>query len=148
MQAKPYQRPLIGAHLMLIVDNKLLLQKRKDGALAGVYTPVSGHVDEKENVIEAIVREAKEEAGIVIYPKDLEVSVVAHLPDAPYKGGRADIINFFIFTDKFEGEISNREPDRCEDMRFYSLDNLPKNLMLNVFEAIKAHENGISYIVC
>ena len=61
-----HQTPFIGAHLMLIQNNKILLQKRKGGHLDGWYSPVSGHVDKGENIIEALVREAKEEADIIL----------------------------------------------------------------------------------
>lgn len=142
-----HQRPLIGAHLMLIKNNKLLLQKRNSGALKGVYTPISGHVDGHETVIEALVREAQEEADIILNPKDLEVKIVAHLPNAPYKGGHQDIINFFCFTDKFEGEIKNKEPDKCESLDFYDLDNLPSELMSHIFEVLKAYKLGQTYVV-
>lgn len=142
-----HQRPLIGTHLMLIKDGKLLLQKRNSGALKGIYTPVSGHVDGHETVIEALVREAMEEAGIVINPSNLAVKVVAHLPNAPYKGGYQDIINFFCFTDKFAGTIENREPDKCESLEFYDLENLPIDMMSHVFDVIKAYKSGQTYVV-
>lgn len=142
-----HQRPLIGTFLMLIRDGKLLLQKRNSGALNGIYTPVSGHVDGSENVIEALVREAWEEAGIILNPSDLTVKVVAHLPNAPYKNGYADIINFFCFTDKYEGIIENKEPDKCESLKFYDLKNLPKEMMSHIFEVLKAYETNQTYIV-
>ncbi len=145
--AEEHQRPLIGTHLMLIQNGRLLLQKRNSGALKGVYTPVSGHVDGHETVIEALVREAKEEAGIVIRPEDLEVKVIAHLPDAPYKGRREDIINFFCFTDKYEGVLENKEPEKCESLAFYDVENLPADLMNHIFDVIKAYKSGQTYVV-
>lgn len=142
-----HQRPLIGTHLMLIQDGKLLLQKRNSGALQGVYTPVSGHVDGHETVIEALVREAKEEAGIILNPNDLVVKVVAHLPNAPYKGSHQDIINFFCFTDVYSGKIENKEPDKCESLAFYDLDNLPSAMMNHIFDVLKAYQKGQTYVV-
>ncbi len=62
------QKPLIGAYLMLLVDNKVLLQRRKDGYYGGKYSLVAGHTEKGETVIEAIVREAKEESDIILEP--------------------------------------------------------------------------------
>ena len=144
---KLYQKPFIGTYLMLIKDGKLLLQCRKGGPLDGVYTPVAGHVDERENVIEAIVREAKEEAGIIVNPDDLQVSVIAHLPDTNYKGGRADIINFFCFTDKYQGEVQNQEPDICSNLGFYDLTDLPANIMKQILQVLEAYNKQQLYLV-
>ena len=100
-----HQTPYIGVHLMLIQNGKLLLQERKGGVLNGYYSPVSGHVDKGEGVIDALIREAKEEAGIILEKNDLKVNVIAHLLDAPYKGTRADIMNYFVFVDTYKGVI-------------------------------------------
>lgn len=143
----PHQRPLIGVHLMLIQNGKLLLQKRKGGILDGIYTPLSGHVDEHEDVITALIREAKEEANIELNQSDLKIQVIAHLPDAPYKGRFEDIINFFVFTDKYKGTIHNNEPDKTESFAFYDLDNLPDKLMSHIFEVLKAYQEKCNYFV-
>lgn len=51
--------------LLLIKNNKVLLLKRQNTGYAdGKYSLVSGHVDKGETMQEAIIREAKEEAGI------------------------------------------------------------------------------------
>ncbi len=142
-----HQTPYIGVHLMLIKDNKILLQERKGGFTDGIFTPVSGHVDKGEGVIDALIREAKEEAGIILRKEDLKISVIAHLLDAFYKGGRADIINYFIFTDKYEGKIENKEPDKIKRLEFFDLNMLPDKLMSHIFEVLKAYERNENYIV-
>ena len=77
---------------------------------------------------------------------ELKIDVIAHLLDAPYKGGRADIINFFVFTDSYKGKIENKEPDKTQTLAFYELDKLPPTLMkhiLTVLDAYKKHENYV-----
>ncbi len=142
-----HQTPYIGVHLMLIQNGKLLLQERKGGFLDGYYSPVSGHVDKGESVIDALIREAKEEAGIILDKDDLKVNVIAHLLDAPYKGGRADIMNYFVFVDRYRGIIENKEPDKTKSLDFYDLKELPNKLMKHIFEVLKAYERGDNYIV-
>lgn len=142
-----HQTPYIGVHLMLIQDGKLLLQERKGGFTDGYFTPVSGHVDKGEGVIDALIRESKEEAGITLKKETLKIKVIAHLLDAPYKGRRADIINYFVFTDTYDGVIENKEPDKTKTLAFYDLNALPDKLMSHIFEVLKAYERGDNYIV-
>ena len=142
-----HQTPYIGVHLMLIQNNKLLLQERKGGFTDGLFTPVSGHVDKGEGVIDALIREAKEEAGILLKKENLKINVIAHLLDAPYKGKRADIINYFIFTDTYSGQIDNKEPDKTARLKFFDLNDLPTQLMHHIFEVIKAYNKGENYVL-
>ena len=142
-----HQTPYIGVHLMLIQNGKLLLQERKGGFLNGYYSPVSGHVDKGEGVIDALIREVKEESGIILEKDSLKVNVIAHLLDAPYKGRRADIMNYFIFTDVYKGVIENKETDKTKSLDFYDLKALPDKLMSHIFDVLKAYERGDNYIV-
>ena len=57
---------LVAVHLILIENNKILLQRRYNtGYEDGNYGFVSGHIDGGESVIHAMKREAMEEAGIL-----------------------------------------------------------------------------------
>ena len=142
------QRPLIGAYLLLIRNDEILLQKRKGGVLDGVYTPIAGHTEKGETVIEAIIREAKEEANINLIEKDLDVKVTVQRPQAFYKGEPTDIIDFFIFAENYEGDIYNNEPNKCAEIEFYPLSNLPEKTMPHVKDAINAYVNNKSFIAC
>ena len=143
----PPQQPLLGAHLLLIQDGKILLEKRKGGYYDGKYDLVCGHTEKGETIIEAIVREAKEESNISLNPNNLEVKVIVHEIDTPYKGKLADIIKILVFTDSYEGQINNNEPDRCSELNFYPLDNLPAETIPYIKEAIEAFQTGKIYIV-
>lgn len=90
-----HQTPLIGAHLMLIKNNQILLMKRKGDALEGLYSFVSGHIDKDETAIEALVREAYEEANIKLNIQDLKFVAVLHQVNTTYKGVIKDIVSFF-----------------------------------------------------
>ena len=61
-----------AVHIILINDNKILLQKRKGSKLwPGYYALPAGHIDEGETQYEALIREAKEELGIEINSNDI-----------------------------------------------------------------------------
>ena len=63
---------LSAVHLILIKDDKILLQKRKGSKLwPGYYALPAGHIDAGETQYDALVREAKEELDIIINPEDI-----------------------------------------------------------------------------
>jgi len=141
------QKALVGSHLLLIQNGNFLLMRKSTGVLAGRHTFVSGHTEQGESVIEAIIREAKEEVDITLNHEDLKISVVVQRVNAPYKGAVADIVDFFIFADKFSGEIKNNEPDKCDEIAFYPLNELPSTIVGFVEVALKAYQSGEKFII-
>ena len=86
-----------------------------------------------------MTREAREEAGIVIKNSDLKfVHVMQQYGDAEY-------FDFYFTTDVWEGEPTNCEPEKCDDMSWFSLDELPENLVPNVRQALEAYKAGEHY---
>lgn len=141
------QRPYIGVFLLLIKDSKVLLLRRHDDHLNGLYMLVAGHVDEGETLTGALIREAEEEAGIHIHQKDLHLLCVIPHPNAPYKGKTADIINFIFLCEKFEGTPHNNEPHKADMLDFYPLENLMLPLTPHTKLAIDAYKNGTCNIL-
>ena len=123
--------------------NKVLLQKRENtGFEDGNYGLPSGHLEENETAIEALVRETEEEIGVIIKEEDLEF---VHLNHYLYKNNsdEDDYLQIIFITDKWEGEIVNREPHKCTDLSWFDLDNLPENTIDYIqiaLEALKTQE--------
>ncbi len=110
------------SHLILMKDGKILLLRRfNTGYEDGKYSVVAGHLDGGETFIQAMAREAKEEAGIIIKPDELEVIHVMH------RKAKEERIDLFIKADKWKGEPSIMEPDKCDDLGWFELSNLPEN---------------------
>ena len=66
-----------AVHMIIMNNDKLLIQKRKGTKLwPGYYALPAGHIDVGENQYKALIREAKEELGIEINPKDIINSYV------------------------------------------------------------------------
>jgi 8-oxo-dGTP diphosphatase len=109
-------------------NGRLLLQQRANtGYRDGFYDfACSGHVDEGEGLLEAAVRELKEELGIVACEADLRlVHVNQTFVDRPYA-------NFTFELREWEGEAEIKEPEKCSDLAFFSPDSLPEHCTLNV----------------
>ena len=68
-----------AVYLMPVKDNKILLLERTNtGYKDGQYSLIAGHKEEDEKATDAMLREAKEEAGIDIKSEDLDFVHIMH----------------------------------------------------------------------
>ena len=143
MPEKQKLKAIVTVGLILLKDNSVLLLRRfNTGYSDGLYGLVAGCVDENESIITAMIREAKEEAAILLKPEWLTLSCVIHAP----RGDRTtDCIDFFFVTSKWENTPINNEPHKCDDMRFFPLDALPTNIIPIVQQAINNMRKGINF---
>jgi 8-oxo-dGTP diphosphatase len=120
--------------LLLQRGNDVLLQRRfNTGFQDGNYTLISGHVDAGESPTQALSREAKEEAGITVNEKDLHFIQVLYRRGfdnikAEFNKDQTERVDFFFSTTRWSGEPHITEPDKCDDLQWFSLDNLPENI--------------------
>jgi len=87
----------------------LLLERSGTGYADGQLCPPSGHLEEGESVVQGVIREAREETGVLVEPGDLVFSHVIHHRN-PLGQAR---IGFFFTTTRWQGEPANREPHKC-----------------------------------
>jgi 8-oxo-dGTP pyrophosphatase MutT (NUDIX family) len=127
---------------LFIKDNKILLTKRcNTGYQDGKYMVPSGHVEVGENYSQALIREVEEEVGVRL--KDNEYSfvyIMNRLSDT--KSPRVDV--FFKVT-SWEIELYNNELEKCDEIGWYDLDNLPKNTVEYLAYALDCIKNNITY---
>lgn len=127
--------------LLLEENGKVLLLLRKGtGYMDGYYSLVAGHMDGDETVKEAMIRESLEEANIIIKEDEIDVSLVMH------RFSSDERIDFFVTASKYEGRITNKEPDKCEHLKWFDVDDLPTNIVPNVKYAIEAYYKGESFV--
>ena len=111
-------------HLLLLDSDKLLFGCRQNtGFEDGAYHLPAGHLEAGESVIQALIREAKEEVGVTISPEDVEFSHVVHSSSG---GGRAA---FFFSVRRWEGVPENCEPEKCSELCWFPLSALPDRLI-------------------
>jgi 8-oxo-dGTP diphosphatase len=129
----------VAIHLILIKNNEILLLKRKNTGFAdGMWGVPSGCVDGNECVTKAMIREAKEETGINLLRDSLQVSSVMHRKASD----DWESIAFFFRASEYSGEIENCEPEKCEELRFFPLNNLPKLIIPYVKHGIENTMKG------
>ena len=131
----------VSANLHLIRDGKILLLRRfNTGWKDGEYGVIAGHVDGNETIAEAMAREAREEAGIEIAVKDLSVVHAQHRISRD-----SEYIDFHLVPATWNGEPVNLEPDKCDDLSWHALDNLPESTIPYMRLAFKCIAQGISF---
>ncbi len=128
---------LVAVHLFLIRNAHILLLRRYNTGYAdGQYSVIAGHLDGNEEIRTAMIREAKEEAGISLSPQDLQVVGVMH------RKADDERIDFFLVATSWDGEIVNAEPHKCDKLAWYALDALPENVVPYVRQAINNYQQG------
>ena len=130
-----------ASYLVLIKNNKILLQRRfNTGYEDGKYSVVAGHVDKGETFTKAIIREVKEEAGITLQAEDLSV---VHVMNRNIKDNER--IDIFFITEKWTGNIENKEPNKCDDLSWFDLNNMPDNVIPYIQKAINCIKKKVVY---
>lgn len=97
-------------------DNQVLLAMKKRGFGNGRWNGLGGKVHDGETLAQAVVREAKEEAGIdVVVSKSLGTATF-------YNSSKGDWVVHIFSTEQFSGE-----PIETEEMKpeWFSLDDVP-----------------------
>ena len=117
-------------------DEILLLRRFNTGYADGKYSVIAGHIDGNEEVKTAAIREANEEAGIEIEPSDIEVVGVMH------RRGEDERVNFFLAASSWKGSVVNAEPDKCDDLSWHSVHDLPANMVAYVRQALANYRKG------
>ncbi len=130
-----------SVYLILIKDNKILLSRRYNtGYQDGKYSLPAGHLEGNETFKHGLVREVKEEIGVILDPVDLELvhTMDRMIPDDE----RAD---FFFIAKKWRGEPKVMEPEKCDDLSWFNINHLPENIVPYIKQAIDSFLNNIIY---
>ncbi|MGH2360882.1 MAG: NUDIX domain-containing protein [bacterium] len=124
---------IVAVHAFLLRGTSVLLARRSNtGFEDGNYGAAGGHLEPRESITEAAVRECREEIGVEIDPADLEMIGVAHFRSPSGEG-----VDFFLRTRRWTGEASPRR--ECDDVRWCAVDALPENTIQFVRRAIERH---------
>ena len=121
----------VTVHMLFIRENEILLSRRfQTGYMDGYYSLPAGHLDGGETIIQAAIRESREETGTSIAPQDIAFASVIHRLEEEER------IDFFVWVRRWDKEPSNTEPHKCDDLRWFPLSSLPTNLVPYVNQGI------------
>jgi 8-oxo-dGTP diphosphatase len=132
-----------ASYLILKKENKILLIRRYNtGFEDGNYSMVAGHVDPGETFTEAMIREAREEAGITLNPSDMKM---VHMMHRKSHVDAEERIDAYFLASTWTGELTNKEPHKCDDFSWYTMDSLPENIIPYIRVAIQNVQQHIPY---
>lgn len=118
-----------AVHIILINDDKILLQKRKGSKLwPGYYALPAGHIDEGETQYDALIREAKEELDIEINPDDIIKEYVVLRRNFFKIDGKIlePYIDYYFEVKKYKGIPKIIEEDKCDELLWVDANDLPE----------------------
>lgn len=132
----------IGCELFVRKGDMLLLSLRSKKRFgAGTWALPGGHMEFGERMIETACREAREELGGQVNPQELRL---ASIVDTYHPGGEHHVhVTFELQNPSWEPR--NTEPDDCDELRYFPLDDLPENIFPPHREIIKNYLAGTFY---
>ena len=134
-----YHKVPISTNLLLIKDNSVLLALRGNVKQdQNLWCLIVGHLEAGETPTECMIREAKEEIGIDIAKEDL-------IPISTMYGNKPEYMGVFFTAKKWSGKIKNMEEDKCKELKFFDMDNLPENTIPYIKQCIKDYKNKVIY---
>jgi 8-oxo-dGTP diphosphatase len=127
----------VAVHLFLVRGEEVLLLRRANtGYEDGKYSVIAGHLDGGETVVAAAMREAAEEAGVVLDPAEVRVVGVMQ------RRADEERIDFFVAAEAWSGEIRNCEPHKCDELAWFPIDRVPGNTIPYVRRALENWRAG------
>lgn len=130
----------VTVHLLFFRENQVLLLRRfNTGYRDGEYSVPAGHLDGNETVIAAAAREAGEEIGVRLEADEIVFSSVMHRNEDDER------VDFFVHVRGWHGEPVNAEPDKCDELCWKNVNDLPVNTIPYVRRAINNHLNQIRF---
>jgi 8-oxo-dGTP diphosphatase len=123
-------------------ERVLLIRRAGTNYRDGQLSLPAGHLDGGEDAVAGLVRELREELGIVAEPASCRLELVMH--SAPEHSEDWEYLHLFFSVDGWAGEPSIAEPDKCSELRWVNGSNLPHDLVDYIGEALLAIERGES----
>lgn len=107
--------------------NKVLLQRRQGtGFLDGYWSnAAAGHVEAGESSLDAAIREAHEELGLVLHPEQLVPLTTMHRAQQSSED-QAGRVDFFYECTDWQGTAQIVEPEKSSALTWFELTELPK----------------------
>lgn len=129
----------LKVRLILYDKGKILLLKQTKPN-GGNYSLVGGTIEKTEFAKETLIRESKEEAGIVLREEDLQLVHVLQK-----KSAHQQRITLYFKATHWDGKLEAREHKKFEDVVWFPLDALPKKLTGTIRHVLHEYRSGRLY---
>ncbi len=133
MRTKKRFKVPVAVHMLFERHDKLLMLRRMNtGYEDGKWSVPAGHVDKNESITTALIREMKEELGVL--PLNYTFEHILHKKD-PVDG--EERVDLFFSCNRWKGKITRMEPDKNAALKWYTFSNLPVDTVDYVKHAIR-----------
>ncbi len=121
---KTTQKAHLGANVLIVCKDRLLLEKRRDSDTWGL---VGGGVKKTEEPIDAIVREVWEETGLRVSKDKFEKCKVYGEPGriAAYRDGSIWRMVVVAYRLELDEEPKLKTSDESKELRFFTREEIP-----------------------
>ena len=137
-----------AVHALILKNEKILLYRRVNTNWQdGKYGMPGGHLEAGETVLQATVREIKEESGLDVKPEDL---VLVHTSHRYYDPGKSietnhDYIDLFFKVTSWTGDPIITSENKSDEMKWVDIRGLPENTLGYEKSMIENYLNGKYY---
>mgnify|MGYP001562540710 FL=1 len=131
---------IASSYLIFVRASKVLLLRRFNTSYEdGKYSLPAGHIEDNESLTAGGAREFFEEIGVRMKPQDLTLVHVMHRKHLDIR------MDFFFVADIGNQKPVIREPEKCDDLRWFPLAKLPTNTIPYIRHAITCYQKKIVY---
>ncbi len=123
--------PRVGVGVLILKDGKLLMAKRKGSHGSGTWAPPGGKLDFEEEVEACAIRETFEETGLEV--KDPKfITITNDIAEGTH------YVTLWTRAIYAGGEPRITEPEKCDEIGWFDLNDLPSPLFLPMENLLKA----------
>lgn len=125
-------RPKVGLGVIIKKDGKVLMGKRKNSHGEGTWNFPGGHLEYEESWEECARRETREEAGI-----EIKNIIFATATNDIFENEQKHYITIYMVAEYESGEVQLLEPEKCDEWKWFSWNELPRPLFLPTENLLK-----------
>jgi 8-oxo-dGTP diphosphatase len=126
------ERPLIGVGVILKDENRVLIGRRRNAHGTGTWSFPGGHLEFGESILDCATRELLEETGLT----STNLSYGPYTNDIFRDEGK-HYVTLFVIARYQGGTPQVLEPQKCEEWRWCTWEELPSPLFLPIRNLIQ-----------
>lgn len=131
---------LVAVHAFFIKDEQILLLKRANtGYMDGNFSVPAGHVDGGESIWKSMQREIKEEITVEVKKAHQPIHVMHRI------SGNEERIDYFFLIKNWKGLTKIGEVDKCSELNWFKLWQLPDNIVPYIKFALEKVQEGVLF---
>ncbi|HEY0535731.1 MAG TPA: NUDIX domain-containing protein [Actinoplanes sp.] len=122
----------------------LLALRQNTGYDDGRWNLPSGKLEHGEDALSGVIREAREEVGILLSPSSVRLAATVHHRAGP-SHARVGLVFAAPFAPAAHGSPVNAEPHKCDGIGWFPVADLPAEMSGYSADCIEAYRSGVPF---